>query len=328
MTIAITGGTGFVGRHLARDLVGHGHRVVLIARGADRRDEVVRREHGAAFAPVDVADVGALGQAFSGCSAIAHLAGINREHGFQTYRRVHVEGTQNVLSAARAAGVGKVVLLSFLRARPDCGSPYHESKWAAEELVRQSGLDYTILKAGIVYGRGDHMLDRIAWTVRALPLFAPVGMREALIRPTAVQDLVAVLRAALVAGRLSRATVAVLGPEAIPLSEAVRRVGKMLGQRVLILPLPVGVHYGLAWLGERLPQPPLASVAQVRMLAEGMEAPLPGCELLPLDLAPRLLLDDTRIREGLLGVTPPPSTPSPPAAGTASPSANPGSAPR
>ena len=51
-------------------------------------------------------------------------------------------------------------MLSFLRARPDCGSPYHESKWAAEQLIRESGLDYTILKAGMIYGRGDHLIDQ------------------------------------------------------------------------------------------------------------------------------------------------------------------------
>lgn len=77
-----------------------------------------------------------------------------------------------VIEAAKRAGVRKIFLLSFLRARPDCGSSYHESKWASEELIRASGLDYTILKAGMIYGRGDHLVDHLshtAYTFRVFP---------------------------------------------------------------------------------------------------------------------------------------------------------------
>ncbi|WP_217180598.1 SDR family oxidoreductase [Streptomyces sp. AC495_CC817] len=119
MRIAITGGSGFVGRNLAR-----------------RLDDavVISRRTG-----VDITDVDALAAAFRGCDAVAHCAGINRELGDQTFDRVHVEGTRAVVEAARRAGVTRIVMVSFLRARPDCGSGYHESKWAAEEIVRGSG---------------------------------------------------------------------------------------------------------------------------------------------------------------------------------------------
>src|ERR1044072_4358933 len=103
--------------------------------------------------------------------------------------------------------------MSFLRARPDCGSPYHESKWTAEEIVRNSGLDYTVIKAGMVYGRGDPMLDHLSRSLYTLPVFATVGCSEAPIRPLAVDDLTEILRAALVEGRLPRTTVAVTGAE-------------------------------------------------------------------------------------------------------------------
>jgi uncharacterized protein YbjT (DUF2867 family) len=141
MKVAVTGGSGFVGSHLASRLTADGVGVVSIARG-------VRPGAGVLHAAID--DVDALANAFAGCDAVAHLAGINRELGAQTYARVHVDGTRAVIAAAKRAGVRKIVLLSFLRARPGCGSPYHESKWEAEELVRQSGLDYTIVKAGMI----------------------------------------------------------------------------------------------------------------------------------------------------------------------------------
>src|SRR6266404_692952 len=167
---------------------------------------------------------------------MAHCAGINRELRYSTYEQVHVAGTRNVVNAARRAGVRRIVLLSFLRARPACGSGYHESKWAAEEIVRSSGLDYTVLKSGMIYGRGDHMLDHISHSLHSVPLFAWVGLQEKPIRPVAVEDVVRVIEAALIDGRLSRRTVAVLGPEEMTLSRAVRRVAGIVGKPVVVFP--------------------------------------------------------------------------------------------
>jgi nucleoside-diphosphate-sugar epimerase len=117
MKIAITGGTGFIGRHLARELVAQNHEVVLISRGHDARDSCVRELKSATFLPVGTGAIDDLARAFQGCDAIAHCAGINREIGEQTYQRVHVENTRLVVEAAKRAGAGKIALLSFIRAR-------------------------------------------------------------------------------------------------------------------------------------------------------------------------------------------------------------------
>lgn len=299
MKIAITGGTGFVGRHLARALAAGGHEVVLIARGIDRRDKSVRELAGASFFAAGTGDQAGLGRAFTGCAAVAHCAGINRELGRQTYQQVHVQGTQNVVSAAREAGVNKVVMLSFLRARPNCGSGYHESKWAAEEIVRRSGLDYTVFKAGMIYGRGDHMLDHLSRALHTFPVFASVGMHDTLIRPLSVDDIVRVMQAALVEGRLARQAFAVTGPEPMTLSEAARRVARVIGKHALIIRLPVLVHCGLGWCFERTMKIPLVALAQVRILAEGVVEPLPPCDSLPDDLLPATRFTDERIRADL-----------------------------
>ena len=286
MKIAVTGGTGFVGRHLAQALVSRGHDVVMIARGVDQRDPSIRHLSRATFKTVGLEETGRLAEAFAGCESVAHCAGINREIGRQTYERVHVEGTRNVVQAAKQAGVKKIVFLSFLRARPGCGSSYHESKWAAEELVRSSGLDYTVVKAAMIYGRGDHMLDHLSHMLWTFPVFAAVGFNERPVRPVAIEDMVSILVAALVEGRLSRQTVAVTGPEALPLSMAVKRVAQVLGKRVVVIRLPVWFHYALAWIWEQLMVIPLVSVAQVRMLSEGIAEPLPPCKSPPNGLRP------------------------------------------
>jgi nucleoside-diphosphate-sugar epimerase len=100
MKIAITGGSGFVGRHLALRLAAEGHELVLLARGVDRRQALVP---GTSFVAGGLADPLLLERALAGCEAVAHCAGINREIGEQTYQAVHVNGTLNVVQAAGRA---------------------------------------------------------------------------------------------------------------------------------------------------------------------------------------------------------------------------------
>jgi uncharacterized protein YbjT (DUF2867 family) len=299
MRVAITGGTGFVGRHLAKALVANGHEVVLIARGVDRRDPSAYEIPSTRFFAADLSSADELARAFAACGAVAHCAGINREIGQQTYSRIHVEGTRNAVEAARRAGVGKITLLSFLRARPNCGSGYHESKWAAEEIVRQSGLDYTIFKAGVIYGRGDHMLDHLSHALHTFPIFGLVGFADKPVRPLAVEDLVRALVAALTEGRLSHQTVAAMGPEQMRLSEAVKRVGRVLGKHPLYVPLPVAAHRLLGVIFEATMKIPLVSLAQVRILSEGIVEPWGSCGNLPADLLPTTPFSDEQIRRGL-----------------------------
>ena len=256
------------------------------------RDSSIRSLAGAEFVAVGTDSSEKLAGAFAGCDAVAHCAGINREIGEQTYQSVHVRGTENVVAAAKGAGVKKVLLLSFLRARPDCGSAYHESKWAAEEIVRNSGLDYTIIKAGMIYGRGDHMLDHLSHSLHSLPLFGRVGFREKAIRPVAVEDVARILFASLVEGRLSRETVFVVGPQEMVLSEAVKQVARIIGKRVFTFPFPVAGHRVLAWVFERTMTIPLISSAQVFMLSETMVEAKPGCAELPGDLKPATRFTD------------------------------------
>jgi NADH dehydrogenase len=282
--IAITGGTGFVGGHLAERLRRDSHEVVVIGRRAG----------------IDVTDTSALARAFEGCEAVVHCAGINREIGRQTYRRVHVDGTEAVVDAAEKAGVSRLVMLSFLRARPDGPTTYHRSKWAAEVMVRNSGLSWTVLKAGVIYGRGDHLLDHVSRAIQTVPLFGLVGLRATPVRPVAVDDVTRLLAAAALGdARLARRTVAVLGPETLSLEEAVRRIGRAAGRRPRFVRLPVIVHRWLARLWESAMRVPLLSRAQVEILAEGVVEQLPFAEEPPADLRPQAPFSQAAIRAGL-----------------------------
>ena len=90
-----------------------------------------------------------------------------------------------------------------------------------------------------------------------------------------------------------------LGPEQLTLRQVVRRVARVVGRRPLMFPLPVWFHYVLGWCVERIMAVPLVSVAQVRMLDEGLAEPAPPCDSVPPDLAPQTAFTEEQIRKGL-----------------------------
>ncbi|WP_312909605.1 NAD-dependent epimerase/dehydratase family protein [Natronosalvus caseinilyticus] len=301
MRIAITGGTGFVGSHLARRLGDDGHDLVLIARGVDEPNVDLLERENVEFVPAAVTDERTLREAFVDCEAVVHLAGINHERRAQTYEAVHVDGTRNVVEAATDAGVSTLVLTSYLRARPDCGCAYHESKWEAERIVRRSGLEYTVVKPGVVYGPGDRMLWGIARSLATVPVFPRVGLRARRIRPVAIEDLVDVLAASILEDRLSETTVAVTGPEELTVTDLVNRVGDVIGRSPLIVPAPVHAQIALSWVQERALETPIVTTAGVRMLAEEATEPAPEgvCDPLPDALRPTRPVTPERIAAGL-----------------------------
>lgn len=304
MRIAITGGTGFVGGHLAHALSADGHDAVVLARGIDDRPwaRQVRHLAGVTFVEAGLGDEEALIRAFEGCEAVAHCAGINREVGPQTYDAVHVRGTANVVRAATKADVGRLAFLSFLRARPDCGSAYHESKWEAEEIVRASDRDWTVLKPGMMFGLGDHMLDHLSHALHTFPIF--VGIGSCRVRPLAVEDAVKVLVAATVDGRLADTTVALVGSTEIAFDDAARLVAEVIGKRRPFVRAPMSFHLVIACLAERLMTVPLLSLAQVRILQEEVVEAARAPDPLPDDLVPPTPFDAGSIRSGLPGPGP------------------------
>jgi len=299
MKIAITGGTGFIGRYIARDLITRGHEVVIIARGLYTRNP--QPIEGATFVALDVNNTDELTKVFQGCDAVAHCAGTSVEDSKQTFQRLHVEGTRSAVRAAESAGMKKFILLSYLSVRPNVNSAYHTTKWQGEEIVRASKLNYTILKAGLVYGPGDHLLNNLSNLFRKMPVFAAVGLKEKTVRLVAVEDLVDVIRVCLLdENRFARQSVAVTGPEEFPFSQAARRIAKAMGKPFLIvLPFPVFFHRILAFLSERFMPKPLITKSQVQMLADGISQRTPESIPLPDDLMPKIQFTEEQIRKGL-----------------------------
>src|SRR5207245_9806037 len=151
MQIAVTGATGFVGRHVAATLTGRGHRVRALVRRLGPARLLVGPAPG--LVPGDLAYAATLAALVRSSDAVIHLVGIIVEGGPATFDAVHVEGTRRVLAAARAAGVRRAVHMSALGARDEPGAiPYHRTKRRAEHLARVSGLCHAIFRPQLVCG--------------------------------------------------------------------------------------------------------------------------------------------------------------------------------
>jgi uncharacterized protein YbjT (DUF2867 family) len=132
-----------------------------------------------------------------------------------------------------------------------------------------------------------------------MPIFAAVGLREKTVRIVAVEDLVDVIRISLDEDRFARQTVAVMGPEEFPFSQAAKRIAAAMGKSILVLPFPVFFHRMLAWFSERFMPKPLITKAQVQMLADGISKRTPESASLPQEFAPQTRFIEEKIKKGL-----------------------------
>jgi uncharacterized protein YbjT (DUF2867 family) len=239
MKVLVTGGTGFVGREVVRRLHEAGHSIRLLARSRNspRVQETLSRYRAGAY-PGDVLDAASLEGAVNGMEAVIHLVGIISEVGESTFGNVHTRGTGNIVRAAQQAGVRRFVHMSALGARFNAASRYHQTKWAAEELVRHSGLDFTIFRPSLIYGPQDQFINLFARMARLSPVVPLMGSPRARFQPVGVEDVAAAFAKSLGEPKSIGRTYDLCGPEALTLSEIVGQIMDVAQRRRLKLQVP------------------------------------------------------------------------------------------
>lgn len=264
--IAITGGTGFIGSHLARSALAQGRHVRVVARDPEGAQELLGL--GAEFATGDVQDADSLARAFEGAEAVIHLVGIIQEKGRNTFQAVHHRGAANAALAARRAGARKLVHMSALGTRADARSEYHRTKWLGEEAVRASGLDWTIHRPSIVYGRGDGFVSQFVSIIRKSPVLPVPGDGRNRMQPVGVGDVAACFLQSVDRDRTTGRTYELGGPRAYSLEEILDQILTALGKRRLKLHVPLpALRLNAAFLERLLPNPPVTR-DQLLMLEE------------------------------------------------------------
>ena len=266
MRIAITGGTGFVGSHLASHLAEQGHELVLVARGKRPSDPA-----GPAVTRVaaDVVSGSGLVKAFAGCDAVVNLVAVIVEKRGQTFDAVNRQGAANVARAAVEAGVGHLVHLSAIGADPDPRFGYLASKWSGEQAIRISGIPHTIIRSSLVFGPGDGFFVKLARLIRRTPPLFPLpiaGDGRTLFQPIAAEDIARCIGLALERGPGPR-VFAVGGPDHLSYEQIV----DIIRREVVSLPrikvhVPVPAIRPVAALMAAVMRDPLVTPAQLDLL--------------------------------------------------------------
>ncbi|MEO1994158.1 MAG: NAD(P)H-binding protein [Planctomycetaceae bacterium] len=266
MKVIVAGGSGFLGQHAVAELVDRGHQTVVLSRGNRACDDSDNVEHVAC----DVAAGQLPLDSWQGCDAIVNLIGIKREAAGQTFAAAHVDSTQHLIEAARQAGVQRFVHISVVAARPDQRHTYHDTKWQAEQLVRDSGLDFTILKPGVIYGPGDDMITHLVKMIRFCPVFPVVGQGTSILQPVSGADVARVIASTLTHDQAIGQTYDVVGPDPMLLREVVRTVAAGIPLNVWILPTPIWFQRAAVWAMNVVFRNPLSTPAQLQMLIDGL----------------------------------------------------------
>lgn len=227
--ILVTGGTGFIGQALIRHLTESEHQVRTLIRPSRRSPSLPKG------VPVEVAvssikDENGLRAAMVGVDTLYHLAGAEWEGPRSSLMDVDILGTQAVIKAASDAGVGRIFFVSHLGADRASAYPVFKAKAIAEEYIRRSGLDFTILRTALVYGPNDSFTTDLARLLYSLPfIFILPGDGRMLLQPLWVEDLVTCLTWALDDESTRNQTYEIGGPEYLTFRDILQAILSEIG---------------------------------------------------------------------------------------------------
>jgi NADH dehydrogenase len=231
MKTLVTGGTGFIGSHLVKALQQSGHQVSVLVRAGSAHG-TSRLPQGAEVRNGDVLDP-ELDKRLSGIDAVIHLVGVIRAFPGRglTFDNLHTAATANVIRAMKAARVKRLVHMSALGAGPESGTDYFRTKWEAESAVRESGLDWTVMKPSVVFGPGDEFVNMLARQLRMMPAVPVIGDGNYRMQPVAVRNVAEGFIKALTRPETVGQTFEIGGPEQLSYNDILDSIARALGKR-------------------------------------------------------------------------------------------------
>lgn len=236
MKILITGGTGVIGQGVIEALLKREHTIRLLSRHGEH--DAKEWPDGVEGTDGDVGDALSILHKADGCDLVLHIAGIAMENPpEQTFEKVNVGGTRNMLSEARRAGVKRFVHISSLGA--DVGtSDYHKSKLASETLVRESDLNWTIVRPGNVFGPGDEVISLLLKMVRILPVIPVIDRGDQPFQPIWYRDMGEALARVVERDDLGHRMLEVGGVEITSMDDVIERLSNLTNRRPARVPVP------------------------------------------------------------------------------------------
>jgi uncharacterized protein YbjT (DUF2867 family) len=278
--VLVTGGTGYVGRHVCRALIARGFVPRLLVRpGSEGRVPEDIRDKGR-ITTGDVTNRESVENAAQGTAAIVHLVGIIREFPSRgiTFDRLHEAATCNALHAARRWGIGRFIHMSALGARVGANTGYFDSKGRAEDHVRRSGLSWTVFRPSVIFGPGDGFINELDGILRMAPLMPVPGDGKYRLQPVFVGDVAKGFADAILRPETENVTFDVAGPERFSYDEILDMIAASRGGRARKLHIPTSIMRPVVRSLERIERFPLTTDQLEMLLQESVCDPLPYYE--------------------------------------------------
>jgi NADH dehydrogenase len=262
--VLVTGGTGFIGPKIVHALRAHDRSVRVLVRRPEQASRLAG--WGAEVVAGDVTDPASLEAAVDGCTHVVHLVAIIQGRPAD-FERVMTQGTRNLVSAARTAGVERFVLMSALGTSDTTRNtiPYFGAKWAMEQAVKESGIEYVIFRPSFVFGDGG-ALPTFIRQVRYSPVVTVIGSGLQKSQPIWVEDVAEYFARAVDQPQAANRTFEIGGPDTVDWNELYLAIAKTLGKRRRLTHVPLGVARTGARFAQNIPGSPLTA-DQVEMLA-------------------------------------------------------------
>jgi NADH dehydrogenase len=258
MNVLVTGGDGFVGSYLCDELASRGHDVTALSRDPDPSvfTEDVETEMG------DVTAYESIEGAFEGVDVVVNLVALSPlfqpKGGDEKHFEIHLGGTENAVRAAEEHGVPKIIQMSALGADPRGSTAYIRSKGQAEDVVRDSELDWVIFRPSVVFGEGGEF---VSFTEQLTPPFlAPLpGGGRTRFQPIWVADLASMLADAIEDEEYDGEAYEIGGPEVLTLADVARMIQRAKGKSVSIVPVPMSLAETGMSIADPIPMVPFGS---------------------------------------------------------------------
>lgn len=269
--IAVSGATGYVGVHLVHELLQRGHAVTaLLRKSSAARDREVLTRHGATLAEIDLDTERSVTEALQGAQVLVHLIGSIAPPRGTRFADLHTGLAGRFFTAARSAGVQRLVVLTALGAAPDAASQYHRTKWQMEQAARDSGLPHLIIRPSLIVGRAvghrdSKIVRRYLELIRTRSKVPLVRGGTNRIQPVSVTDVARACTAAALDADADGRVCELGGDEILTTRAFVERLMQTVGMQKPITTLPGPVAFTVASVLELVQTVPLISRDQVKI---------------------------------------------------------------
>lgn len=279
---AVLGGTGFLGRRIAKRLLRDGYRVRVVARRPQNGGELLQEDRATAV-KANILRPDTVHAALDGASGVVNAVSLYRETRDLTFEKIHCEGASQLATAAAHAGVDRFIQISGIGANPGASDDYIRARGRGEAAVPNAFPSSVIVRPSVMFGRGDAFLTAILSVLRGFPVYPLFGTGKTRLQPVHVDD-VAMACAKLLAAAQTEQVYEFGGPRILTYRQIVREVAAAQGRDVRMVPVPFTIWRVLATAARILPDAPVTR-SQIALMEDDNVASrtVPGLPSLDVD---------------------------------------------